>query len=75
MSNLTREEDFTGVKHPGDDIVCKDCKFKSDGTVYSNDYRKVCCQKFPWPKKIKPTEVLFKNAKCPEYEKEETEEK
>lgn len=42
---------------------CKDCKFRDDGTIYSSDYRKGFCQKYPFPN-IKPDGVMKNKIKC-----------
>ena len=44
---------------------CKNCLFRDDGTVFSNDYRKSCCQMFPYPG-FKPIGVI-NNAEPCEY--------
>lgn len=67
-SNLHDSSDFTSVM-PADDIQCKDCVFKDDGTVYSNDYRKGNCMQFPYPG-LKPMGVLHKTKECPKYRKD-----
>lgn len=48
---------------------CKDCIFKSDGTVYSNNYQKSSCAIFPYPQ-MKPDEVRNNAAECDYYEKD-----
>lgn len=48
---------------------CKDCLFRNDGTVYSNDYRKGSCVMFPYPES-KPLEVMHSTEACEFYEKE-----
>lgn len=63
--NLHDSSDFSS-KEPAEDIECKDCIFKDDGTVYSNDYRKGNCMQFPFPS-MKPMGVLLKSRKCPKY--------
>ena len=57
-------------KSPDDDIVCKTCKFKIGKTEFSDDYHKISCQKFEWPK-VKPISILTEGDDCEEYEKEE----
>jgi hypothetical protein len=47
---------------------CKTCMFQSDGTVWSNDYRKGCCKMFSYPD-TKPPDVAHNTAKCEYYEK------
>jgi len=69
MSYLVPGEDELHVVYPKDDICCRTCAFKNDGTIYANDYHKGSCQKFPYPM-VKPMDVLFKNAMCNEYRKE-----
>lgn len=56
------------AKIPSKDIVCKDCAFRDDGTVYSRPYTKGNCQKFPFPG-IKPLGVLTRGESCPKYKK------
>jgi hypothetical protein len=45
---------------------CKDCAFQSDGTIYTNDYRKGSCAKYKYPKN-KPFEVMENRVACPCY--------
>lgn len=47
---------------------CKDCMYRDDGTVYSNDYRKACCQIYSHPL-FKPIGVINGNEECEVYEK------
>lgn len=42
---------------------CKDCTFRDDGTVWSNDFKKACCQKYPYPK-VKPNDVINNKGDC-----------
>ena len=46
--------------------MCKDCIFRDDGTVYSNDYRKCCCMIYPYPK-MKPLRVINNTGLCEYY--------
>ena len=48
---------------------CKDCVFRSDGTVWTNDYRKGSCALYPYPS-MKPSGVKNNTEKCEYYEKE-----
>jgi hypothetical protein len=48
---------------------CKNCIFRDDGTVYSNDYRKSCCRMYPYPK-FKPISVMDGSERCEYYEQE-----
>ena len=48
---------------------CKDCRFRDDGTVWSNHYTKCCCQIYPNPK-IKPMEVIDNKKDCKYKQKE-----
>lgn len=48
---------------------CKNCIFRDDGTVYSNNYQKGCCRMYPYPQS-KPYEVMVNQIKCEYYEKE-----
>ena len=66
--NLSDNSDFKAVS-PSNDIVCSDCAFKSDGTIYSSHYTKGSCQKFPYPR-MKPLGVMNKGETCPHYRKE-----
>lgn len=43
---------------------CKTCIFQDDGSVWSNHYTKVSCQKYPYPK-IKPLTVIDNELNCP----------
>lgn len=67
--NLANNSDFMAIS-PGEDIVCKDCAFRNDGTIYSSHYTKGSCQKFPYPR-MKPLGVMTKGDNCPEYKKED----
>ena len=53
-------------------VQCKDCKYKSDGTVWSNAYNKGYCAQYPRDKypKGKPHGVYMNVEKCSKYEKE-----
>lgn len=48
---------------------CKDCKYRDDGTVWSNHYTKSCCQMYKYPN-FKPLEVIDNEDDCLFYEKE-----
>lgn len=48
---------------------CKECIFRDDGTVYSNDYRKSSCRMYPYPR-FKPLAVMNNTEDCEFYEKE-----
>lgn len=54
---------------PPDDIMCKDCVFRDDGTVWSHPYTKSNCQQYPLPG-TKPIRVLTKKESCPKYRKD-----
>lgn len=69
QGNLADDSDFQAVSPPTD-IVCKDCRFRNDGTIYSQPYTKGSCQKFPYPG-IKPLGVMTRGEPCPEYKKED----
>lgn len=43
---------------------CKLCIFQNDGTIWSNNYNKCSCQKYPYPK-FKPVEIIDNKEKCP----------
>ena len=66
--NLANNSDFRAVSPP-DDIVCKDCRFKSDGTIYSSHHTKGSCQVFPFPR-MKPLGVMTRGEPCPRYKRE-----
>lgn len=40
---------------------CKNCIYRSDGTIWTNDYRKAYCAKYPYPTP-KPIEVINNEA-------------
>lgn len=42
---------------------CKACLFRDDGTPFSNDYRKSCCEMFPYPG-FKPIGVINNTEMC-----------
>lgn len=44
-------------------VQCKDCKWRDDGTVYSNDYRKSNCMMYPYPL-FKPVSVMRNDGFC-----------
>lgn len=70
MSYLKKGEDeLHSVAPDAETIVCKDCMFRNDGTIWSSEYTKGCCQMFPYPA-MKPIEVLFKKGSCKKYKKE-----
>lgn len=46
---------------------CKDCIFQSDGTQYSNDYRKSSCAIYQYPD-MKPIEVIRNAVQCEHFE-------
>ena len=48
---------------------CKNCMFRDDGTVYSNDYKKSCCTMYQYPG-MKPIGVINNTEECEFYEKE-----
>lgn len=50
-------------------VQCKDCKWRNDGTVWSNEYTKTSCMMFPYPL-FKPIKVMRNEGFCP-YRKEE----
>lgn len=65
--NLANNSDWKAIS-PGEDIVCKDCIYRDDGTIYSKPYTKGSCQKFPYPR-MKPLGVMTKGESCPQYKK------
>lgn len=64
------DKEMFNCHSPDDDIVCKDCKYRIGNTLFSNDYHKISCQVFEWPK-TKPIEILVSHEDCERYEKEE----
>lgn len=54
---------------PDADIICKDCANKIGKTQFSNDYRKISCKVFEWPK-TKPIGILTNNENCEYYNQE-----
>ncbi len=72
MSNSKRlrwEDEELSAVQVKDDIVCKDCAFRNDGTIWSSHYTKSHCQQFPYPQS-KPDGILFDGAGCPKHRKE-----
>lgn len=63
------KDEILTTEQVSQNILCKDCQFKDDGTVYSNDYTKSCCQKFPYPD-MKPESVYNADSKCDQFKKE-----
>ena len=51
---------------------CKDCIFRDDGTAWSNDHRKSCCQMFQYPN-MKPFRVINNKGICEYYNNGEDE--
>lgn len=49
--------------------ICKDCKYRSDGTKYTVDYRNSFCAVYQYPF-MKPYEVVHDGAKCRHYKVE-----
>ena len=77
--NLARErirEDFAPI-FPGDDIKCRDCVFRKpdlirDGAVIVKGYINRYCKVYtPGISSGKPNDILFKNADCKYYRKDE----
>lgn len=69
------EEDFNPILPP-DDIICKDCAFrkadlKLDGKVIVHGYKNAYCEIFDNTVGGKPNDILFDNAKCKYYMKDE----
>lgn len=48
---------------------CKDCVFRNDGTIYSNNYQKGCCMIYEYPD-VKPLGVIDNKTKCEFYDPE-----
>lgn len=69
MSYTKKDEDMLRGETPSEDIICKDCTYRNDGTIWSSHHTKISCQQFPYPQ-TKPKGVLFQHADCPEYKKE-----
>ena len=51
---------------------CKNCLFKSDGTVWSNKYNKSYCRIYQYPR-IKPLYVINNERTCEYYHNENEE--
>jgi len=49
---------------------CKTCAYRDNGDVWSNDYRKACCQVYEYPDH-KPSYVFDNTEDCEYYEPEE----
>lgn len=69
------EEDFKPILPP-DDIVCKNCSFrkadlKHDGKVIVHGYKNGYCKIYDETIGGKPNEILFENAKCKYYTKDD----
>lgn len=47
---------------------CKDCIFRNDGTAWSNNYQKSCCQMYQYPG-FKPLYVINNKGACEYYSK------
>lgn len=69
------EEDFAPILPP-DNIVCKDCAFrkgdvKRGGKVVVHGYKNAYCEIYDNTIGGKPNEILFNNAKCKYYMKDD----
>lgn len=64
------EDDFAPV-FPSNDIICKDCVFKDAGIM---GFKNANCQVYTPEIADKPLDILFKDAKCKYYMKEEDDE-
>lgn len=71
---MAKDKELTLEERYADDILtdntgienckqCKACLFRDDGTPYSNDYRKSCCEMFPYPG-MKPLGVINNKENC-----------
>lgn len=51
---------------------CKDCRYSKAGMRGTPDYKKGCCEKYPYdkPPYHKPNGILNGSVKCTLYEKE-----
>ena len=49
---------------------CKDCIFRDDGTVWTNDYRKASCIIYRYPN-MKPLRVIDNKGICEYYNNED----
>lgn len=67
------EETLSDNSHVENCKQCKDCIFRDDGTVWSNDYRKSCCQMYQYPN-MKPLRVVNNTGICEYYSNKDTEE-
>ncbi len=68
MSYTIEGEDMLRGETPSENIICKDCVYRSDGTIWSSHHTKASCQKFPYPQ-MKPHGVLWDGASCPKYKR------
>lgn len=70
------EDDFKPT-FPADDIVCKDCVFRKldlkdeNGNVIVKGYKNGYCEVYDKKTSGKPNEILFNNANCKYYMKED----
>ena len=62
-----RDEGVTDNRNLNICEQCKTCALQSDGTVWSNDYKKACCQMYPYPEH-KPEMVVRNEEDCIYYE-------
>lgn len=70
MRNYAKEriEDDFNPTFPSDNIICKDCEFRKRGIIgFKNGY----CQVYEPGIAGKPNAILFENASCKYYLKEE----
>lgn len=70
------EEDFSPT-FPDDDIKCKDCVFRKpdlviEGKTIVKGYKNGYCKVYTEDIRGKPNEVLFKNANCKHYRKDDS---
>lgn len=60
--NLSSNELFNSIT-VSESIQCRRCLLRSDGTQWSNDYRKGNCAQYPYPQ-MKPIGVLHGTEIC-----------
>lgn len=71
-ADIHKDEVFTDNSKIENCKQCKDCLFRDDGTVWSNDYQKSCCQIYRYPN-FKPLHVINNKGVCEYYHNEDEE--
>lgn len=64
--DVHKDEVLSDNSHVENCKQCKDCLFRDNGTVWSNDYRKSSCMIYKHPD-IKPLRVINNNGLCDYY--------